>query len=95
MKLKLDINPDLAALMQAEIAAGERAFTAAMREAGTHLKTAWRGQISAAGLGQRLANTIRSELFPKNEPSLISLRLLRRQPHLLLGRKDRLTGRTE
>ena len=40
MKLTLDIRPDLAALMAAEIAAGERAVTAAMREAGTGLKLA-------------------------------------------------------
>jgi hypothetical protein len=70
MKLKLDITPDLAAMMAAEIAAGERAVSAAVREAGTSLKTAWRGQITGAGLGQRLANTIRSEQFPKGKPSL-------------------------
>jgi hypothetical protein len=56
--------------MAAEIAAGERAVTAAIREAGTGLKTAWRGQITGAGLGQRLANSIRSEQFPKGRPSL-------------------------
>ena len=54
MKLKLDIRPDIAALMQAEIAAGEKAVSAAMREAGTSLKFAWRGQITGAGLGTRL-----------------------------------------
>jgi hypothetical protein len=70
MKLKLDITPDLARIMAAEIAAAERAVTAAMREAGSGLKTAWRGQVTSAGLGQRLANTIRSELYPKGEPSL-------------------------
>jgi hypothetical protein len=53
MKLKLDIDPDLVAMMQAEIAAGERAVTAAMREAGTGLKTAWRLQITGAGRGAR------------------------------------------
>ena len=51
MKLTLDIGPDLAAMMAAEIAAGERAVTAAVREAGTGLKLAWRGQITGAGLG--------------------------------------------
>ena len=34
MKLKLDIDPDIVAMMAAEVAAGERAVTAAMREAG-------------------------------------------------------------
>ena len=65
MRLTLDIRPDLAALMAAEIAAGERAVTAAVREAGTGLKLGWRGQITGAGLGTRLANSIRSEVFPK------------------------------
>ena len=58
MRLKLDIDPDLVAMMQAEITAGEKAVTGAMREAGTGLKTAWRGQITGAGLGRRLANSI-------------------------------------
>ena len=70
MKLKLDITPDLAAMMAAEIKAGEKAVTAATREAGTSLKTDWRGQITGAGLGQRLARTIRSEQYPKGQPSL-------------------------
>ena len=70
MKLKLDITPDLAAMMAAEIKAGEKAVTAATREAGTSLKTAWRGQITGAGLKQRLARTIRSEQYPKGQPSL-------------------------
>ena len=70
MKLKLDIDPDIVAMMAAEVAAGERAVTAAMREAGTGLKTAWRLQITGAGLGARLARTIRSEQFPKAKPSL-------------------------
>ena len=70
MKLNLDITPDLVAMMAAEIRAGEKAVSAATREAGNTLKTAWRSQITGAGLGQRLAHTIRSEQFPKRKPSL-------------------------
>lgn len=70
MKLKLDINPDLAAMMAAEIKAGEKAVSAAMREAGSGLKSDWRDQITGAGLGRRLAGSIRSEFYPKREPSL-------------------------
>ena len=40
MKLKLDITPDIVALMAAEVAAGERAVTTAMRQAGAGLKSA-------------------------------------------------------
>ena len=76
MKLKLDITPDIARIMAAEIEAGERAVTAALGEAGSGLKTAWRGQITGASLGQRLANTIRSELYPKGKPSLSAAALV-------------------
>ena len=34
MKLKLDIDPDIVAMMAAEVSAGERAVSAAIREAG-------------------------------------------------------------
>ena len=71
MKLKLDITPDLVAMMAAEIKAGERAVTAATREAGNSLKTAWRAQITGAGLGQRLARTIRAEQFPNRDTKKI------------------------
>jgi hypothetical protein len=88
MKLKLDITPDLAAMMATEIAAGERAVTAAIREAGTSLKTAWRGQITGAGLGQRLANTIRSEQFPKSKASLNAAALVLSKAPVIIGAHD-------
>ncbi len=88
MRLKLDISPDLAAMMAAEIAAGERAVTTAVREAGTSLKTAWRGQITGAGLGQRLANTIRSEQFPKGKPSLNAAALVWSKAPVIIGAHD-------
>ena len=70
MKLKIAFDPDLVALMQAEIAAGEKAVSAAMREASTSLKSAWRSQITGAGLGTRLGNSIRLASFPKSGDSL-------------------------
>ena len=88
MKLKLDIKPDLAAMMQAEIAAGERAVTTAMREAGTNLKTAWRGQITGAGLGMRLANSIRSQSFPKAGESLDAAALVWSKAPVIVGAHD-------
>jgi hypothetical protein len=88
MKLKLDISPDLAAMMAAEIAAGERAVTAAIREAGTSLKTTWRGQITGAGLGQRLSNSIRLEQFPKGRPSLNAAALVWSKAPVIVGAHD-------
>jgi hypothetical protein len=76
MKLGLDISPDLVAVMAAEITAGEKAVSVAMREAGSGLKAAWRGQITGAGLGQRLANSIRSQTYPKVGESLSAAALV-------------------
>ena len=76
MKLNLDISPDLVAVMAAEISAGEKAVSAAMREAGVGLKAAWRGQITRAGLGHRLANSIRSQTYPKVGDSLSAAALV-------------------
>ena len=88
MKLKLDIDPDMVAMMQAEVAAGERAVTAAMREAGTGLKAAWRLQVTGAGLGTRLANTIRSQTFPKSGESLDAAALVWSQAPVIVGAHD-------
>jgi hypothetical protein len=88
MRLKLEIAPDIAALMQAEIAAGERAVSAAMRAAGTELKTGWRGQITGAGLGMRLANTVRAQLYPKGKASLNAAALVWTQAPVILSAQD-------
>ena len=88
MKLKLDITPDLVAAMAAEVKAGEKAVTAAMREAGTGLKTAWRGQITGAGLGRRLANSIRSQTYPKSGESLNAAALVWSKAPVIVGAHD-------
>jgi len=88
MKLKLDITPDLAAMMAAEIRAGEKAVTAATREAGNILKTAWRAQIVGAGLGQRLARSIRSQTYPKGRQSLNAAALVWSKAPVIIGAHD-------
>jgi hypothetical protein len=88
MKLKLDIRPDLVAMMKAEIAAGERAVTSALREAGTGLKLAWRVQITGAGLGPRLANSVRSEVFPKAGASLNAAAVVWSKAPVIVGAHD-------
>lgn len=64
MKLELSVTGDIVNAMRAEILAGEKAVTAAMRTASHDLKANWRTQITRARLGQRLANTIRSKTYP-------------------------------
>jgi len=88
MRLKLDIDPDIVDTMAAEVAAGERAVTAAMREAGAGLKTAWRAQITGAGLGRRLSNSIRSQNFPKSGESLDAAALVWSKAPVIIGAHD-------
>ena len=49
--IRLEVLGDIGAMMAAEITAGEKAVTKAVGDAGNGLKTAWRGQITSAGLG--------------------------------------------
>ena len=70
MKLKIDFDPHLVAMLQEEVSAGERAVKAAMAEAGGELKQAWRRQITGAGLGHRLPRTIRNRTYPQHTDSL-------------------------
>ncbi len=88
MKLKLEITPNLVAMMAKEAVAGERAVTAAIRQAGTGLKSAWRGQITGAGLGTRLANSIRLASFPKSGESLNAATLVWSNAPVIVGAHD-------
>ena len=88
MKLGLDITSDLVAVMASEIKAGEKAVSAAMREAGSGLKNAWRGQIVQAGLGLRLANSIRSQTYPKSGQSLKAAALVWSKAPVIVGAHD-------
>lgn len=88
MKLGVRIVSDIARLMEAETRAGEKAVSAAMREAGTGLKVAWRAQITGAGLGSRLARTIRLEQYPKSRPSLNAAALVWSKAPVIVGAHD-------
>ena len=85
MKLNVSFSPDLVALMRAEIAAGQKAVSVTMTQAGASLKSAWRAQITGAGLGQRLANTIRSQTYPKGRNSLDAAALVWSNAPVIIG----------
>ena len=70
MKLIADIQGDIRAMMKAELEAAERAVTAGVAQAAGGLQTAWRGQITGAALGQKLANSVRKKLYPASGTSI-------------------------
>ena len=88
MKLDLNITGDILTAMRAEILAGEKAVTSAIRSAGAGLKSDWRTQITRARLGQRLANTIRSKTYPAAGESLEAAALVWSNAPQIIGAHD-------
>jgi hypothetical protein len=70
MRLHAAIQGDLQALLKAELRTAGRAVTGGVRAATLGLKTELRAQVTGAGLGQRLANTWRSRVYPEGQQSL-------------------------
>lgn len=85
MQLKTDVSPSILEVIDKSIAEGERAVSEAIRSAGNEVKLAWRSQIIGAGLGTRLANTIRSQAYPKGENSLNAATLIWTKAPVIIG----------
>ena len=88
MKINVSISHDLVALMAAEVKAGQKAVSTTMAEAGASLKSAWRTQITGAGLGARLSKTIRSQTYPKGRNSLDAAALVWSNAPVIIGAHD-------
>lgn len=63
MRLRID-GPDFDKMIDEDIRRMERAHTRAMDEVAKEIKEAWRGDIRAAGLGNAVANAVRSRRYP-------------------------------
>ena len=57
-------------MLAEEITLAERSVTTSVRESAEGLKSELRAQVTAAGLGVRLANTWRSRVYPQGRPSI-------------------------
>ena len=88
MKLDLSFTGNIITTMRAEILAGEKAVTTAMRVTGNTLKSDWRAQVTRARLGQRLANTIRSKTYPAKGESFDAAALVWSNAPQIIGAHD-------
>lgn len=70
MRLLAALSGSLEKMMRDEITLVERSVTASVRESAEGLKAELRAQVTAAGLGVRLANTWRSRVYPQGRPSI-------------------------
>lgn len=70
MRLRASLSGNLEKHLTTELLKAEQAVTGAMRTATTGLQHSMRGQVTAAGLGPRLATAWRGEVYPKHGKSL-------------------------
>ncbi len=70
MRLRAAIEGDLKKIMESEVKAAEQAVSGGLREGTDSLKNELRGQVTGAGLGERLAKSWRGELYPRSGRSL-------------------------
>jgi hypothetical protein len=70
VRLQAAISGDLGQLLAAELQQAERAVTTGVRQATVGLQTELRSQVTAAGLGPRLARAWRSRVYPETGTSL-------------------------
>jgi len=70
LRLTAAFEGNLKQFLETEIDRAEIAVTAAVKEATTGLKNRMRAQVTAAGLGTRLARTWRGDVYPQHGRSL-------------------------
>lgn len=69
MRFRAAIEGNLEEFMAAELTVQRRAITRTMKQASEQVKEGWRAQIRRAGLSPKLANTVRTELYPRGRQS--------------------------
>lgn len=90
MKFQTSTNADqLQAEILRDIERGERAVTQAMDGVKMAVQSNWRDQIRSAGLGDRLANTIRAQRYPETGQSLNAATLIWSNAPEIIGSHER------
>lgn len=89
MRLGLEVLNDLRRAMEAEERAGRVAVSGGMNAAASGLQAAWRRQVEGAGLGSRLARTIRAQVYPQQRPSSNAAALVWTRAPVLIDAFDR------
>jgi hypothetical protein len=85
MRLTARIEGDLRLDMETEIRVGKMAALGAVTGVAAAIKQDWRGQIRQAGLGTRLGNSVRSDVYPKGLGSLNAAGLIWSKAKKIVG----------
>ena len=70
MKLTFKVDGDIRAIYGSSVKEGKAAVTRAVGIAGAQLQANWRNQVASAGLGGKLARTVRKSVYPSQSTSL-------------------------
>lgn len=70
MRLLLNIEGSVKQQLDGELVIGERAVTQVVTRLTAAIKEDWRNQVRGSGMGSRLANTMRGEVYPQGQNSL-------------------------
>lgn len=93
--IKAALQGNLRVDMEKELAAGEQASMRAMRSVAGRAKQRLRDQVTGAGMGQRLANTWREEVYPRRGSSLNAAALVfSRAPQIVRAFNEGVTIRS-
>lgn len=65
LNLRVEVRGSVNDILTEERRAGARSVTRAVGSVTQAIKSAWRGDITGAGLGTRLANTVRGNVYPQ------------------------------
>lgn len=77
-----------ARILSDEAVLWETAVTIAVADAGADIQRVWRGQIASAGLGQRLARTVRTQAFPRGGVSASAASIVYTNADDIIGAHD-------
>jgi hypothetical protein len=69
VRFSVTVSGSVSEYLREQRRAGALATTRAMAQVGAAVKANWRQQVVGAGLGNRLGNTIRSNVYPENGAS--------------------------
>ncbi|MEM1344737.1 MAG: DUF6441 family protein [Pseudomonadota bacterium] len=89
MRVDVQIEGSPRQILGRRLQGTQRGVTRAVREVGTQLKADWRAAIVAAGLGRRLANSVRNRTFPGRGTSLGAAALVFSKAPEILGSQAR------
>ncbi len=89
LDLRVEVRGDVKSILTEERRAGARSVTRAMVGYAQSIKAAWRADITGAGLGTRLANTVRAQAYPQSRASMDAAALIWTRASKIVGAFER------